>query len=88
MKLRLGAALIGTFALCGVVSPAYSDNFVGFLYSGGVYTPIAPPGSTSAAALGINASGQVVGQYTSGASDYGFDEVLGLLEKGLGCTVA
>jgi uncharacterized membrane protein len=72
MKSKLNAALVATFALCGVVSPAYSDDF-GFLYSGGVYTTIAPPGTTThATALGINSSSQVVGQFESGASLSGF----------------
>jgi hypothetical protein len=60
MKAKLSAAFAATFALFGVLSPAYSDQF-GFLYSRGSYTTIAPPGSTSTTALGINASGQVVG---------------------------
>src|SRR6516164_2102085 len=73
MKSKLSAALSAAFALCGLVSPAYSQlHNLGFLYSGGSYTDIAPPGSSSSTSLAINDAGQVVGQYSSGASFYGY----------------
>ncbi len=46
---------------------------IGFLLSGGSYTPIDPPGSTSSsAATGINDAGQIVGYYFAGFSNHGF----------------
>jgi len=55
----------------------------GFLLSSGVYTTLDPPGSISTTALGINASGQVVGWYAdSGDSWHGF-----LLSNGTYTTV-
>jgi probable HAF family extracellular repeat protein len=59
-----GAAI----AFLGVVSPAYSQSQeFGYLYDGGSYTTITPPGSASSQLSGINASGQIVGNYkTSG----------------------
>src|SRR5208283_4104740 len=50
-----------------------SGNNDGFLYSGGIYTTIDPPGSASTVAHGINASGKIVGYYTdNGANYHGF----------------
>jgi hypothetical protein len=46
----------------GIVSPAFSQ-YSGFVYSGGGYTYIAPPGSTDVTRKGINSSGQIVGSY-------------------------
>jgi len=53
MKSKLSAALAAVFfALCGVVSPAYSQ-LSGFLYSNGSYTAINDPSGTNTLAFGI-----------------------------------
>jgi hypothetical protein len=39
------------------------NNSNGYLYSGGVYTPISFPGAATTAAQGINNLGQIVGNY-------------------------
>jgi uncharacterized membrane protein len=41
---------------------AHDGRFVGLLYSGGTYTPIAVPGAYNTFAFGINNAGQIVGR--------------------------
>ena len=48
------------------------QSLFAFVYSGGTYTTIDVPGSTSAYVTGINASGVVAGDYTSGSTEFGF----------------
>jgi len=79
MKSKLSAALGVAFAaLCGVVSPAYSQT-QGFLYDigTGTYTTLNDPLSTGAPgttqAYGINDLGQIVGSYQdSNNNTHGF----------------
>jgi len=65
MKTKL-LGVVASLTLFGVVSPAYSSQ-VGFLYSGGNYTTIAPPGSSWTVAIGITDSAQIVGEYIKGS---------------------
>ena len=59
MKFLSAAALL---AFCGgTISPANSASAWWFLYSGGTYTTIAPPGSTYNRDLAINDPGQILG---------------------------
>jgi len=44
----------------------------GFLYSGGSFTQIDPPGATATQALGINNTGQIVGFSNAGGGAHGF----------------
>jgi uncharacterized membrane protein len=44
----------------------------GFLISGGEFTTIDVPGASATAALGINASGEIVGQYSDATGGHGF----------------
>src|SRR5438309_1414286 len=74
------AALPGiTYALglnnAGQIVGYYYDTagYHGFLYSGGVFTPInAPSAPNSTVAIGINNLGQIVGYYTDGTGQHGF----------------
>jgi hypothetical protein len=47
-----------------------SNGFIGFIDSGGTYTPITDPMGTihTTQALGINTAGQVVGDYVASGS--------------------
>jgi hypothetical protein len=72
MKLNLSRALARAFPLRGVVSPSDGGDDTGFLYRGGSFTTIAPPGSISSTALAVNASGHVVGQYAIESTPCGF----------------
>ena len=47
-----------------VGSAMQAGNTIGFLYSGGAFTPIAVPGAASTTAAGIDNSGRIVGFYT------------------------
>jgi uncharacterized membrane protein len=56
-------------------NPPGSGQMSGFLYSGGTYTEIRPPGSTAAEASGIDDNGDVVGNgygYPSSGQNSGF----------------
>lgn len=73
MKTKL-LGLIATLAFFGVVSPSYSGtcptlDTCGFLDSGGTYTTLSVPGSIYTEPTGINAAGEIVGEYggTGGA---------------------
>jgi probable HAF family extracellular repeat protein len=45
----------------------------GFLYNGGIYTPLNAPSASNTNALGINTNGQVVGDYSvTGLATFGF----------------
>jgi len=57
---------VGTYFLSG------SSNGHAFMKIGSTYTNIDPPGSTSAAALGINGFGDVVGEYTDAGGQHGY----------------
>jgi hypothetical protein len=70
MKTKL-LGVVAALAVLAVASPAHSD-FLGFLYSDGGYTTIAPPGSSSSFPTAINASGQIVGSYRTGSASSGF----------------
>ncbi len=51
-----------------------SENFTGFLYSGGTFTPINDPSAEDTQPTGINGSGQIVGSIINNNTDpeYGF----------------
>src|SRR4051812_17375112 len=55
-------ALLTAVAWFGVGSPAFSQS-LGFLYNGGTFTTIVPPGSTYSTANDINNAGQIVGDF-------------------------
>jgi probable HAF family extracellular repeat protein len=60
--------------LCQIVG-YYEDSSgqdYSFLYNGGTYTMIDPPGSTSTIADGINDLGQIVGSYYDSSGEHGF----------------
>jgi hypothetical protein len=46
-------------------------TYDGFLYNGGSYTTIAPPGATSTQVTSVS-GGDVIGYYASGGTTYGF----------------
>jgi probable HAF family extracellular repeat protein len=75
MKTKLGSATIAVasaWALCGFVSPAYSQA-QGFLYDNGTYTTLNDPLATGAtSAYGINDRGQIVGSYGDSSGLHGF----------------
>ena len=60
VAINAAGQIVGAYVSSGGSSP------IGFLYSGGSYTTIAPPGSSTgfAAAVDINASGKIVGSYS------------------------
>jgi hypothetical protein len=49
-----------------------TDTAHGFLYSGGSYTTIDPPGRTGISIAGINDIGQIVGSYNDPSGQHGF----------------
>jgi probable HAF family extracellular repeat protein len=54
-------------------SATVGDHGHGFLYSSGVFTPIDVPGASGGTwALGISATGQIVGYFDNGAGVHGF----------------
>jgi hypothetical protein len=54
--------LIALVLCCCLVPSAHCED-VGFLFSNGTYTTIAPPGSTGTDLVSITPTGQIVGQY-------------------------
>jgi probable HAF family extracellular repeat protein len=67
LKKTLMSGAVAALSLFGA-APATSQQ--AYLYADGSYTSIAPPGSTQSEAYGINNSGQIVGQYNPGNSQY------------------
>ena len=63
------AIVVLFFLLAGA---ANAQNWTGFLYSGGTYTTISPPGATYTYVYGINKGGQIVGYYSTASGTYGF----------------
>lgn len=54
------------------------DRTTGFLYSGGVMTPLSVPGSANTFAYGINNSGVIVGTASGTAGTFGFIDIDGV----------
>ena len=59
-------------ALCGLVSLSLLLGVAGQAKGDYIFTTIDVPGSTGTAAFGINASGQIVGSYSSAGVLHGF----------------
>jgi hypothetical protein len=53
-------------------------NDLGFLFSGGSFSPISVPGSDSTDAAGINDTGEITGSYQTGGAAYGFLSIGGV----------
>lgn len=70
-----GASLVLGINNAGQVIGQYSPNGseLGFVYSHGTFTSIAPPGSTFTTPLGINDSGEITGAwFDSNGNEHGF----------------
>jgi hypothetical protein len=64
------AALVLTPQIVGFYSDSTGQH--GFLYDGGVFTPIDVPGASQTLAIGINPRGQIVGFYSDSTGQHGF----------------
>ena len=64
--------------IVGFYAVASSPQYLGFLYSGGVFTTILVPGSSNTVAEGINNEGQIVGNYSDASGTHGFVDTGGV----------